>query len=215
MRNVCIVVCLLIPAIAGAAASNFLVPETPYAVVPIGKEPEVPQEYYGTLAGDPVMYEFMSEAPFALTLTVAQPMVENPEPLSALVVAVERTGRVSEVARIRPLGEWQPERDHVLGVTFLVGETYAAQLPPGTYRVEVSSALNQGRYQLRLGDQTASSLGYGATWKRVLAVNDFLGRSTFALLGSWFVLTHVIVFVLAVLGVRYLYKKQRSPRQSL
>ncbi|MBY0310075.1 hypothetical protein K2Q16_02950 [Patescibacteria group bacterium] len=188
---------------AMAAEYFFLKPQVQYEVLSLGSDPTTEREYYGELIEDPVMYELVSPETFTLSAHLEQPLGTEPAPLSLLVVRVLEDGRVEKVVRQAARDTvWIERSDRLLGVSWWGGEPYQAELAAGTYRIEVSSPVNQGKYRLTVGDRERAS-GYVATWKRLLAVNDFLGRSIFSLMTSYFVLAHLFVLAGLWLGWRY------------
>jgi hypothetical protein len=204
---------MALPAVA--AEYFFLTPQVQYEVLSLGGDPTTEREYYGELMEYPVMYELVSASDFTLKAKLEQPVGTEPAPLSLLVVRVLDNGRVERV--MRQAGretQWQERADRMLGVSWWGGEVYEEQLTAGTYRIEVSSPVNVGKYRLTVGD-TLRPIGYMATWKRLLAVNDFLGRSTFSLITSYFVLAHLFAIAGLWLGWRYGFPWWRRRQQLL
>lgn len=193
MKYFILVSFLLLAQSVAAADYFFLTPQVQYEVLSMGSDPKIEREYYGELKEYPVMYEIVSQSDFTLRALLEQPVGIEPIPLSLLVVRVLENGRVETVVRQAARDTvWLERKDQILGMNWWGGDVYESLLKAGTYRIEVSSPLNEGKYRLTVGD-TERPIGYFATWKRLLAVNDFLDRSTFSLIASYFVLVHVVV----------------------
>lgn len=213
MKYIIIAGLFLIALPAVAAEYYFLTPQVQYEVLSLGSDLAVEREYYGELMEYPVMYELVSEANFTLKARLEQPVGAQPAPLSLLVVRVLENGRVEKVVRQAAKDTvWQDRLDRILGVSWWGGEPYEAELPAGTYRIEVSSPVNEGKYRLTIGN-TVRPIGYMATWKRLFAVNDFLGRGMLSLLTSYFVLAHIVAVVALGLVWRYGLPKRRRQEQ--
>lgn len=197
------------------AAPQFLIPSQAYEVLPLEGNPRLEQEYYGTLTGDPHMYELVSAEPLSLTFTVDEIINEEVAtlPISYIVVEALASGRVQEIARVRSDTTERTEvRDRVLNRSFSRLESYRAELPAGTYRIEVSALDNSASYRLTLGD-AREQRGYFGTWQRIMAVNSFLGGSLPGLLGSLFIQIHLVVLLVGLLVWRFGYPwyKRRFP----
>jgi hypothetical protein len=196
------------PLAAIAASYSFEAPPSAYAVVALGSDVETRQEVYGRLMNEPILYEIIAVTPSTLTLTLSQ-YAEVPTDLRLLVVRALEGGQVETVARMFPdRDDWLTAIDRGLGVRWYVAPTYTADLSPGTYRLEVSSPTNNPVvYQLQLGE-TDTDFSYRATWGRLLAVNEFLDRSIFALRHSYFVLAHVMIGFLVLATSWYLWHRR-------
>lgn len=160
----------------------------PYDIVPVVSSSPGQALYLGELLGYPVMYEIVATESFVLQVQMQQPANTTLQPLALIAVkSNEYNGGVSEVARLRPeLTDWTREKDSALGLSFWVSPVLEAEVEPGTYRVEISSANNKGKFLLRFGD-TVSTQGYFATLGDIQKTQKFFGYSSLKLLTSSYV----------------------------
>lgn len=213
---VCLVLfgCVFVNDVA-EAAPRFLVPTQAYEVLHLEGDPQVEQEYYGTLTGDPHMYELVAQDPLILTFTLDEKVNDAlPSlPLSYIVVEALSSGRVREIARLpADNNERTSLTDRMLGMNFTRVPVYRAELPAGTYRIEVSALDNSGSYRLTVGD-ILEQQGYFGAWQRVLSVNNFFGTSLLGLLSSVFIQIHILLIFVGLLVWRFGYPwyKRRFP----
>jgi hypothetical protein len=175
-----------------AIVSAYLTVETdvsqPYEVVPVEVTAPAQVSFLGTLIDYPVMYEVSSEEPFTFSAQLWQSGRSDIQSLSLLLIRKnDRGGGVSEVARmnVNP-EEWESSKDSVLGMSFLASPVIAETVEPGTYRIEVSSPDNQGKYLLQIGEESAD-LGYLETLSSVRQTQQYFGYSFFSMLKSSYV----------------------------
>jgi hypothetical protein len=176
----------------GAAPTFAFTPEIteitrPYEIVTIDKQAVRTKDYLGELAGFPVMYEVTSDEPFILQARVQQLYQSGSEPAAFYHIPIkqnQRRGRVTEVARLRPdPSDWQRVKDSQLGFSLWEGTALLAEVEPGTYRIEVSTPENLGKYLLSFGNEAADD-GYFETLSGVRRTQQFFGFSFFKLLSS-------------------------------
>jgi len=174
--------------VAEAYNPSVVEPVRPYEVLVVAQEPEVTQEYLGALLDFPEMYETSSEEPFLLTVAVKQLVTETPVSFSLIAIRQNDVGGgVTEVFRKnQPVGDWTVEKNSVLGLTFLVSDTVEARVEPGTYRVEISTPINEGDYMLVLGNQLNPS-GYFAMLGHIRTTQAHFGYSWLRMLYSSYV----------------------------
>jgi hypothetical protein len=135
----------------------------PYEIVPLVSFPEEQQVYLGELENFPIMYEVESDQDFTLTLQLSQVYKNGIDPtlFSLMVVRKDdRGGGVTEVARMNTVFEdWFMRKERAYGMTFQDSPVIEQTVGPGTYRIEVSTPENLGKYQLTIGTE-AEKLGY-------------------------------------------------------
>jgi hypothetical protein len=147
-------------------------------------DPTVAQTWYGRLEGWPHTYTFTLTTDTDLAFSVLVPVTATTVRASLNAILITETGQqgaVSEVARILGVsgaGEiithgWGREGYAVVG-------SYAATLPPGTYRLEVSTPINEGIYALAFYGSDAS-LPFFETVARLIAVRQFIGMTPLTL----------------------------------
>lgn len=193
-------------AVVLAASPQFPDTSVAYEIISIPGDPRVEQEFYGTLSGNPHMYEFTVTEPTTLDFTVGQNAADTAMlSLGYIVVELLESGKVTERARsqVGSLNRRLVE-NHVLGLTFTELAPFSETLPPGTYRIEVSTLSNLGQYRFVIGDTPVIN-GYLGTWKRVWLVNGFFNQRALGLLQSIFVQMHLIGAVLVIVGWRFIY----------
>lgn len=194
-----VLVWFFIPLVSLAAVVNFS--DSPFATttVAFSSEDEFPS-YLGTLSGAPHLYEFtLTAEETPLSITLAQPAaVENP--LTFIMVQKDQaTGAIGEVGRLLPTATWTEQVDAASNLSLRVSAPLARTLPPGTYRLEVSSPDNTGTYWLRFtADDTM--LGYPAALKQVYQLQHFFGYSSLHLLSSYLVY-YPLGMVVVLLGM--------------
>ena len=162
----------------------------PYEVVSTKDNVRQNQEYLGELEGFPVMYELTSDEPFTLQAYVRQKYRPGTDPLPLSLIAIrqnQRGGGVTEVARlsIEPT-QWQRVKSSALGLTLLESPLLSAQVEPGTYRIEISTPENTGKYLLTFGTEDSDD-GYFAQLGGVWRTQQFFDYSFFRMLASSFV----------------------------
>lgn len=175
-------------------------PQTPYELLPMIVGDGF-GEYLGELHNSPVAYEFALATTTVARFVLTQTRKGDPEPLALLIVRELPNGRVELVERMSAKnGEWKEFDDGWLGMSWWALSPVSVTLEPGSYRVEVSSPVNEGRYRLVVGE--VGWEGYGAMWGRIKTTNTFFGRGIGDWLESWFVLGHVLLVVLGYLWFR-------------
>jgi hypothetical protein len=148
----------------------------PYEVVTIDEQAVRTQDYLGELDGFPIMYEITSDEPFTLQAKVQQRYISGAEPLAFSLIVIrqnERGGGVTEVARLYPeSSDWQRIKDSQLGFSLWQGSALSAAVEPGTYRIEVSTPENRGKYLLSFGDEEVDD-GYFVSLAGVRLTQQF------------------------------------------
>lgn len=191
-----------------AYQADQFVPPAPYEIMVIDTNPQTERTLLGSLEGFPDMYEVQSAEAFTLTLQLAAVPTESVPQFSGLIIRVLDEG-IEEVGRFRSVDtEWELQGNPATGLTEAVGPRYEAELPAGTYRIEVSTPSNQGKYLLTLG--TEDSAGYFTSVRSVAATYDFYDRSALAMFRSPYIHYPVgIVVLLGLIGATwYIRRKQ-------
>jgi hypothetical protein len=178
---------------AVGVAQAFEVIETtvvrPYDVVEIVPVEDSQVVHMGKLEGFPVMYEFSVDDPEELSLQLRTLASKAPGGVfSLMIVRVNDDGSgVSEIARQTPIDNaWVSRKDSAFGLTFLEGEVLKLAYEPGTYRVEVSTPVNEGAYLLAVGGSTGNA-GYFSMLGNIYAVQKHFGYSVVRMIGSSYV----------------------------
>lgn len=173
-------------------------PGRAYEVISIETAPVAKQEFLGTLEEFPEMYEFTTSEVMTLRAQVWQRYQEEPLSLSFIAVRQDdRGGSVTEVARVKQdPADWTVVSDGVLGMKFRQSAVMERQIEPGTYRVEVSTPVNQGDYLLVLGTED-TSVNYFSMLGNIWVTQQHFGHWPFRMLLSSYVYYPIgILFIL-------------------
>jgi len=150
-------------------------PGVPYEVIPIESDFSVAHWYIGTLTQFPIMYEFYLSEPTVILLSLRVPdsvLVSTLRP-TLLIVRDKDTKGVEEVARlVFDESSWTVATDELSRLPYAAAPPLSLDLPPGTYRVEVSAPNNEGKYMLVIG-QTLSAPDWGQAIAAVRMLYDF------------------------------------------
>jgi hypothetical protein len=181
----------------------------PYEIYVMDSNIKTQAEYLGSLDGDPHMYEFTIGESVELTLNLRQLEATELIPFSIIIVKQNsKNAGVVEVGRISEKdARWQTEFEPGLGLTFLRGETFIADMTPGVYLVEVSTPVNYGSYLLTVGDEPLK-VGYFKTLQDVRTIQKFFNKSIFLMLKSSYLLYPTVIIILLIL----LFLAQRKYR---
>lgn len=185
---------------------------TPYEIVPLKSELSVQQAYLGSLEEFPIMYEVKVISTSTLVTQVAQLYGNEikPIPFSLMVVRLnDANDGVTEVARITPVeNEWLVKKDPVLGFSLWESDVINTEIGAGTYRVEVSTPDNRGRYRLMIGDQDVEKVGYFTTLGQIYTTQSFFDYSFLRLFLSSYV--YYPASILLILYIFYCLKYRRK-----
>ncbi len=121
------------------------------------------QSYLGSLEGYPEMFEFLVPEDTVLQLQVKQRAAKEPSLFNLILVSVHPdTGRIKEQLRVNSsLEDRVREFDWLLGVSLLKSEVEEIQVPAGLYRLEVSTPINEGNYELDFGIESNDNSYFG------------------------------------------------------
>jgi hypothetical protein len=157
------------------------------------------QAFYGELGDSPHLFEFILTKPTALFAELLVPDIDTSvTDKSGLLLKVEERG-VTEIARMNAKdAPWESFFEWFGGDSYLRGPSYFDSLEAGTYQLEVSTPVNQGKYVLVLGKEESFSLSYLGILRDVARVKDFFGKSRLALLQS--PLVYVPLFLVVLCG---------------
>jgi hypothetical protein len=187
-------------------------PERAYEVITIETAPIVKQEFLGTLEEYPEMFEFTTSEAMTLRAQVWQRYSDTPAPLAFIAVRQDdRGGGVTEVSRVKQNpSDWDVVREGVLGMKFLQSGVMERQIEPGTYRIEVSSPVNQGDYLLVLGTED-DSVNFFSMIGNIWSTQQHFGHWPFRMLLSSYVYYPIGIGIL--LFAFYLTHQYRRGKQ--
>ena len=162
---------------------------TQYEVITI-QNPEIEQLILGELTDAPEMFEIVSEVPFTLTAEIrAVPNTSgaNLPQLGGIIILQKEIRGVEEVARLNASdAAWTVVTDPESGLVYQAGPYFSEPVPAGTYRIEVSSPNNKGKYLLLIGNQKDEN-GYFASLSDIKRAYAFYDLSTIRMVSSPYV----------------------------
>lgn len=187
--------------------------DQPYEVVQIESDEYNKQVHLGELNGFPVMYEFSSDSKFELSVQLSEAS-NGGEPVGFSLMIVRQNdddGGVTEIVRqMASDNKWTTVKDPVYGMNFIEGEVLKKEFGPGTYRLEVSTPVNKGKFMLTIGSES-DPLGYFATINRVWVIQDHFGYSFLRILASSYVYYPLgILFLLFLIHRTWKYRNSIS-----
>ncbi len=180
----------------------------PYEVLSLPGSPETQQIVIGELNDYPDMVEVVSDTDFVLSVEIRALPFEPVPDLNGIVVKVLDVRGVAEVARLLPEeATWEERVDPVSKLSYLAGPIVATATAAGTYRVEVSTPNNIGKYMLVIGNRPVYA-GYGATWQAVASVYDFYGVSKIGMIRTSLLYMPLLI-MLVIVGFGYTVYRTR------
>lgn len=198
----------LTPLLASAHQPRLV--EGPSIEVPL---PEVSKVYYGTLSGSPHIFHVASNKPFELYVNILVPDIAY-QKTDVSAVIVRRGSASLPLALIGGTsGTWTPMFEEFGHDNYLQSGEYKAEAPAGEYDIWVSSAQNDSKYVLAVGEiesfspkEIVNALVLVPQLKR-----DFFNGSPISFILSPFGVGYIILmFALAALFgfvYRYLLRK--------
>jgi len=215
LRNLCLsalFVCGLLAAPALAYEVSQPTFAQQYDVVSLDGDPELERTLLGELDNAPEMYEIISDHDFVLTAEIrAVPGSATVPDFTGIIVRQKEGLGVEEVARMAASdASWAPVGDSPTGLVYQSGPFFSEKVPAGTYRIEVSTPLNTGKYMLVLGNTPVEN-GYFATLAAIHMVYEFYGLGTLSMFHSPYVHYPVgcLVIICLIAGTWY-YERRRK-----
>lgn len=200
-------IALLAPLSASAHSARFV--DVAQNEITTISTPEISQAYYGELKNSPHMFEVVSTQALPLNVQILVPAIESGKTnVSGLIIKVIDRG-VEEISRMSSKdAEWEKMREHFVGDTYLEGPEFEEMLPPGTYRIEVSSPDNLGKYVLVVGKEEVISVGdYFHLVGDIVKIKKFFEKPFIAVLQS--PLVSVPLFLVMIFGW-FCYRKYKK-----
>lgn len=190
-----ILACLILLPIPSSAHQPRIT-ESRQTIVP---DPEISKAYYCTLAGEPDVYIINASQPFDLYVGILVPAIESPR--KDVVAEIKRGDEV-----LATLGgenaEWTTFFEPFGQSTYWDGGEYKARAEAGSYSVVVTSANNDSKYSLAIGEIEAFD---GKEGRNALSLipelkRDFFEESPIGFIASpfgWGLI--VVMYLLAVI----------------
>lgn len=174
---------------------------TQYEVITI-QNPETEQLILGELQDAPEMFEIVTENPFTLSMEirgVPDNTANTPPQLNGIIIKQKEVRGVEEIARLNATdSSWNLITDKITGLKYYAGTYFNETVEAGTYRIEISSPNNQGKYMLLVGTNTDDN-GYRASLVDIKAVYHFYGLSTVRMFSSPYV--HYPLGIMVLIGL--------------
>jgi hypothetical protein len=178
------------------------------------EDPDLSQAFYGLLQGFPHTYEFTVTQPMKLFVEVLVPDIESStNNVSSIIVReVERSGRVTEIARLPAKdAAWESFFEPFGGDSYRRGPRFEAGIEPGKYRVEVHTPDNVEKYVLVVGKREEfAGIGYFELLGRIAEVKVFFEKPRISIVQSPFVYIPLIIILIAFGALWYWRKKRAS-----
>jgi hypothetical protein len=199
------------PGIASAYDPRVIETPSQNEVMPL-EGPTVAQEIHGNLEGYPHMFEFATKEPMKLKVAVAVPDIASArDNVSVIVLFVNRNGSVKEVARLRAReAAWGRYLEPWGGNAYRAGGSFEGDIEPGTYRIEVSTPDNIGKYALSVGTERRFFLfRYPSLLGQTAEIKAFFGKSSVRMVESPLVYGPLLI---AIAGAALYYYRRRTGR---
>jgi len=111
--------------------------------------PEISKAYYDTLTGEPAVYTFTADKPFALYVGVLVPdIARQKKDVSAVILKDGKEIAVLEGSNFK----WTKYFEEFGHDTYWKGPEYKAQGDVGNYEIRVWSSNNDSKYSLAIGE---------------------------------------------------------------
>lgn len=176
-------------------------------------DPEISKAYYGTLTGEPHIYHITSDKPFALYVNILAPDIAGQKTdLTVSIMKDENTIAMLDGNKF----EWKKFFEPFGHDTYLQGPEYKAPVEAGSYDIRVSSAKNDDKYSLAVGEIEAFDRQEGMNALKVIPVikRSFFDKSPmdFILSPMGFGYVAIMYLVAFIFGFvfRFIVKKYRE-----
>lgn len=184
----------------------------PYQIVSIDEYADSRHDFLGELKDYPIMYEISVDEEADLQVQISQRFVSEAEPIPFSLIVVrknDRGGGVKEVVRQKLSSEdWAVEKNSMLGMDFWQGPVLSESVQAGTYRIEISTPKNEGRYMLSFGSLDSVDIGFFDSLSSIRTTQKFFGHSFFRMFVSSYVYWPLGIAVLGFLAYRlWFYRK--------
>ena len=200
----------LTPFVASAHLPNL--PEfSDYEDVEVIAEPQVSQAYYSELTGFPHRYEFTLDSRQEIFVEVLVPDIhEATNDIGGIVVKKKPRGLVEEVSSlIARDASWESFYEPFGGDSYRRGPSFTGEVDAGEYLIEISTAMNTGKYVLVVGErEDFSGVGFFENLKRIYEVKRFFGKPPIAVFQSPFYFVPLLIVVL--IGLLVWYRRRKS-----
>jgi hypothetical protein len=186
-------------------------------------EPEISKAYYGTLSGAPHVFHIASDKPFNLYVNILVPdIVGQKTDVSATVLLRGATTSLALLGGAQ--GEWKKMFEEFGHDNYLQSGEYKTLARAGEYDVVVTSAQNDSKYSLAIGETESFDMREG--WNALVLVpelkRNFFNESPIGFIlspmGAGYVIAMFLLAALFGFAYRFLIRfyarksKAESPR---
>lgn len=185
--------------------------EKPYDLVPLNDNLLDKQVFLGELDDFPIMYGFtIGDETTNFKTVIRQRYEGDTKPIDFSLILIRQNDNnrgVTEIARLRLRTEdWTIVKDKTIGMTFWESPLLDNELQSGSYRLEISTPDNIGRFMLTFGESDNDG-GYFKELGNVYTTQKFFGHSFLKLLSSTLVYYLLgIIFLLFVIQKTWKYR---------
>lgn len=167
---------------------------------------------YGELNNFPDMFELNYTATTSVSFAVDALGESEQIPLfSGIIVRDEGSAGVREISRLPAhSAEWELERDPRTKMLYQRGPVAMVEFSPGTYRIEISTPDNFGKYRVLINEGSAAPK-YLAAVSEIRAIQHFHGFSWWHMLRTSHVYVPMLILVIlfGLGGTYYLARRHR------
>ena len=196
---------------AEASVPHVVVPKSETDMVVV-EDIDLQQTFHGALEDFPHTYEISSGEPFVLKAEVLVPDIDSSQNIfSGIIIKLpEKSGRVTEIDRmLAEEGVWESRFNSLSGDTYRHGPSFEEEVEKGTYRIQIYTPDNIGKYALTIGSREDKNIGYFALLGRLIDVKRFFEKSPLMVVQS--PLVYVPLLILGILVVVYrIFRTKRS-----
>ena len=211
MKYILVTVVLSLATNAEAYNPVMITADEPYAEIVIPMDAENQQRsYLGLLEDFPHLYEFTLSESATLNIKTKQAVHDNSQPVNLILLSVSpNNSGIEEIVRLNtPVSERAESRNSLTAITTLDSDWLEVDLEPGLYRLEVSTPVNLGPYELDFGIDSVKN-GYLGTFRAILDVQQHFGYSKTRFIMSTYVLYQLGIIIL-IGGIYYTWRRQKG-----
>jgi len=190
----------LLPAVTSAHQPR-IVTENPTIVT----SPEVSKAYYGKLSGEPAVYTIASDKVFAFYVGVLVPDIAGQKKdVSAVILKDGEQIAILDGANI----EWKKFFEPFGNDTYWQGPEYKIQADAGTYEIRVSSAENDSKYSLAIGEIEAFDGNETMNALKLIPElkSNFFNESPISFIKSPFGWVYILIMYIVAFIFGFLYR---------
>ena len=171
-------------------------------------EPEISKAYYGQLMGQPHTFRITAQQPFDLYVNILVP--DRADQKKDVTATVTKIGDATTLALLNgtAASPWKRMWEAFGRDWYWQGEEYTQRATPGVYVVQVTSAQNDSRYSLAIGEVEHFTARDSWNAARLIPTlkRDFFGTSPAGFILSPFGIAYVLALFVAAFLFGFLYR---------